>query len=162
MKEQTWPDEIFACGNLPQENSEETQEEGARLWERYVQLADNVVGDEGVAGVAALVRSLRVEEDFGAYQAALSALERFPLNVFGAGVADSAQSLAGIPECWSGNVLLMVARAKPSARSFIERFALLKPDEQLSLRRLIDFHESHEWLREDDVKGKLTSPLDHP
>nr|WTB30954.1 hypothetical protein OG781_17005 [Streptomyces sp. NBC_00830] len=156
MNDLSWSDEIFACGNLPQENSEETQEVGARLWERYVQLADDVVGDEGVAGIAALVRSFRVEEDFGAYQSALSALERFPLKVIGAGVAESVQALAEIPECWSGNILLVVARAQESTRSFNEGFSLLGPEEQATLRRLIDFHESNEWLAEDDDKGKLT------
>ncbi|MFE9818526.1 hypothetical protein [Streptomyces sp. NPDC005773] len=160
MNNRSWFDAIFDCGNLPQENTEEMQEEGARLWERYVQLADDVVGDEGDAGVAALVRSFRVEEDFGAYQAALSALERFPLDVFGTGVAGSVQGLSGIPKCWSGNILLMVARTQDSTLSFNERFALLKTDDQMGLRRLIDFHESHEWLADNDVMGKLASPQD--
>ncbi|MGW1316920.1 hypothetical protein [Streptomyces sp. NPDC002426] len=158
MNGPSWSDEIFACGNLPQENSEETQEEGARLWERYVQLTDDVVGDEGVAGIAALVRSLRVEEDFGAYQSALSALERFPLEVFGAGVAESVQALKEMPECWSGNVLLIVARDQNSTQAFNERFALLKPEEQATLRQIIHFHESHEWLAEGDDRGKLFLP----
>ncbi|MEU6447736.1 hypothetical protein [Streptomyces sp. NPDC046979] len=154
----SWRDEIFACGNFPQENTEETQDEGARLWERYVQLADNVRGDEGVAGVAALVRSFRVEEDFGAYQSAISALERFPLKILGAGVAESGTALTEIPECWSGNILLIVARTEESVHSFNEKYSLLGARERASIRQLIDFHESNEWLAEDDDKGKLAPP----
>ncbi|MFD7398484.1 hypothetical protein [Streptomyces virginiae] len=158
MNGPTWADEIFACGDLPQENTEETEELGARLYERYLELADHVVGNEGVAGVAALVRSFRVEEDFGAYQASLSALERFPLDVLGAGVANSAYALSEMPDCWSGNILLIVAREEPSVRAFNEACASLGTAERESLKRLVAFHESNEWLAEDDDQGKLIVP----
>ncbi|MEU9235139.1 hypothetical protein [Streptomyces subrutilus] len=155
----SWSDEIFSCGNLPQENIEETAEEGARLWERYVRLADEVVGDEGTAGVASLIRSLRVEEDFGAYQSSLSALQRFPRTVFGTGVAKSAATLADIPECWSGNVLLLVVRlGQESTRAFNDACAGLGVEDREKLERLIDFHESNEWLAEDEDRGKLILP----
>ncbi|WP_433398452.1 hypothetical protein [Streptomyces sp. CA-146814] len=156
MNNLSWSDDIFTCGDLPQENSEETAEEGARLWERYVHLADNVVGDEGIAGVVALIRSFRVEEDFEAYQSSISALQRFPREVFGAGVAESARILVGIPECWSGNILLLVVRlGEESIRAFNDTFASLTPESRDPLERLIDFHESNEWLAEGDEKGKL-------
>ncbi|MFD3758006.1 hypothetical protein [Streptomyces sp. NPDC058622] len=159
MSNPPWSEEIFACGNLPQENSEETHEEGSRLWEQYVHLADSVAGNEGIAGVTSLIRSLRVEEDFGAYQSSLSALQRFPRRILGTGVAESAEILAQIPECWSGNVLLLIVRlGEESTRAFNDAFVRMDSGTRLTLERLIAFHESNEWLAEDEDRGRLASP----
>ncbi|MFD5323985.1 hypothetical protein [Streptomyces sp. NPDC127092] len=158
MSKPLWADEIFDCGDLPQENTEETSEEGARRWERYTQLADGVTGSEGTAGVSALIRSFRVDEDFGAYESAIAALQRFPRDVLGRGVAESAATLTEIPEDWSGNVLLLtVQMGQGSIDAFNRGISSLAPRERESLARLIEFHESNEWLSESDCRGKLIS-----
>ncbi|MBZ9594686.1 hypothetical protein K7B06_06155 [Streptomyces erythrochromogenes] len=159
LSSSTWSDELFFCGELPQENSDEAMEEGSRRWERYVQLADGVAGGEGIEGVAAIIRSFRVEEDFGAYQSAFSALQRFPRPILGAGAAGSATTLARIPECWSGNILLLVVRLGVECiDAFNYRFAALDQVEKEELERLIAFHEANEWLAEDADRGKLAAP----
>ncbi|MFD7976979.1 hypothetical protein [Streptomyces sp. NPDC059071] len=158
MSKPFWADEIFSCGDLPQENTEETAEEGARRWERYTQLADGVAGSEGTAGVSALIRSFRVEEDFGAYESGIAALQRFPPGVLGRGVAESAATLAEIPEDWCGNVLLLAVQMGPeSIDAFNARISSLAPGEREAIARLIEFHEANEWLAEASCRGRLIS-----
>jgi hypothetical protein len=71
-----------------------------RRWNRYVELADSVTGEEGAEGVAAIISSLKAEEDYGAYQAAHATLARFPPSDLDKGVALAARDLASISEGW--------------------------------------------------------------
>lgn len=155
-----WKVEIVECGDLVQDDDEATPpEEAERRWNRYVELADSVTGDEGPAGVAAIVSSLQAEEDYGAYQAAHAALDRFPRAELGQGVADAAKELLSIPQDGSGNVLLILAQAGPVAvNAFNEAIRSIDPDVRVSIRELVEFHESEEWLSEGSVQNILLMP----
>ncbi|WP_179382155.1 hypothetical protein [Streptomyces sp. SA15] len=155
-----WIVEIVECGDLVQDDDEVTPpEEAERRWNRYVELADSVTGDEGPDGVAAIVSSLRAEEDYGAYQAAHAALSRFPCSDLGKGVAMAARELVSIPTGGSGNVLLILARAGSVAvSSFNEAMQMVDADVRREIRELVDFHESEEWLSEEGVRNVLLAP----
>ncbi|MCH0541797.1 hypothetical protein I3F58_19950 [Streptomyces sp. MUM 203J] len=155
-----WKFEIVECGDLVQDDDEVTPPDAAeRRWNRYVELADSVTGDEGPAGVAAIVSSLKAEEDYGAYQAAHAALGRFPHSDFGQGVAGAAKELLSIPRDRSGNILLILTQAGPMAVSaFNEAIQAVDPDVQVSIRELVEFHESEEWLSEHSAQNVLLMP----
>lgn len=155
-----WKVEIVECGDLVQDDDEVTPpDEAERRWNRYVELADSVTGDEGPTGVAAIVSSLKAEEDYGAYQAAHAALDRFPRAELGQGVADAARALLSIPQDGSGNVLLILAQAGPAAvNAFNETIRSIDPDVRVSIRELVEFHESEEWLSEGSVQNVLLMP----
>ncbi|MEU0171670.1 hypothetical protein ABZ214_40545 [Streptomyces iakyrus] len=155
-----WKVEIVECGDLVQDDDEVTPaDEAERRWNRYVELADSVTGDEGPAGVAAIVSSLKAEEDYGAYQAAHAALGRFPHSDLGQGVADAAKELLSIPRDGSGNILLILTQAGPVAvDAFNEAIQAADPDVRISIRELVEFHESEEWLSESSARNLLLMP----
>ncbi|WP_175412784.1 hypothetical protein [Streptomyces sp. TRM64462] len=155
-----WKVEIVECGDLVQDNDEVTPPgEAERRWNRYVELADSVTGSEGPDGVAAIVSSLRAEEDYGAYQAAHAALNRFPHPDLGKGVAMAARGLFSIPKDGSGNVLLILVRAGSVAvNSFNEAMRSVDAAVQREMRELVEFHESEEWLSDEGVRNVLLTP----
>ncbi|MFJ5266493.1 hypothetical protein ACIQAC_39165 [Streptomyces sp. NPDC088387] len=155
-----WKVEIVECGDLVQDDDEVAPpDEAERRWNRYVELADSVTGDEGPAGVAAIVSSLKAEEDCGAYQAAHAALGRYPCSDLGQGVAGAAKELLSIPRDGSGNILLILSQAGPVAVNvFNEAMHAVDPDVRVSIRELVEFHESEEWLSERSAQKVLLVP----
>ncbi|MGX1911916.1 hypothetical protein ACWIID_24080 [Streptomyces phaeochromogenes] len=155
-----WKVEIVECGDLVQDDDEVTHpDEAERRWNRYVELADSVAGSEGPTAVAAIVSSLRAEEDYGAYQAAHAALNRFPHSDLGKGVALAARDLVAIPKDGSGNVLLILAQASSAAvTTFNEAMRAADADVQREMSELVEFHESEEWLSDEGVRNVLLTP----
>ncbi|SFT75472.1 hypothetical protein SAMN04487904_107162 [Actinopolyspora lacussalsi subsp. righensis] len=155
-----WKIEIVECGEIVQDEDETVpQDEAERQWNRYVELADSVSGDEGSEAVVPIVSSLKVRYDYGAYQAAYGALERFPPADLGKGVAWAAEELTRIPYDQSGVVLVTVARSPAGAvEAFNEAVKSVPGDVRSRLRDVVDFHESNEWLAEDEDKGIIKVP----
>ncbi|WP_328330471.1 MULTISPECIES: hypothetical protein [unclassified Streptomyces] len=155
-----WKLEIMECGDLVQDDDEVAPEgEAERRWNRYVELADSVTGKEGPEGVAAIVASLKADEDYGAYQAAHAALGRFPHADLGTGVALASRELLSIPKDASGNILLILTRASPMAvNSFTEAIRAAEPGVQSAIRDLVEFHENEEWLTAEGAQGVLLMP----
>jgi hypothetical protein len=150
-----WARELFDMGDIRQDDDERT--DGEAIWNRYVELADAVVGDEGAAGVAAIIASLRAVDDYGAYQAAHSALARFPQPDLGRGVVMAAETLRTIPADNGGVVLLLLARSGPDAvAAFTDGAVAADPRSRAILRDLVARHESDEWLSEE--RGVLVVP----
>ncbi|MFD9891743.1 hypothetical protein ACFWY9_20585 [Amycolatopsis sp. NPDC059027] len=150
-----WKAEIVACGDLIQDDDDSAPpEEAERRWNRYVELADAVTGAEGPEGVAAIVASLKAEDDYGAYQAAHAALSRFPHKDLGEGMAQAAGDLLALPKDNNGNVLLILAHAGPDAvRAFTDAVRGATPEVRAALRELVEFHESEEWLTDEKAHG---------
>ncbi|MER7860980.1 hypothetical protein ABTX61_17885 [Amycolatopsis japonica] len=155
-----WKVEIVECGDLVQDDDDVTpQDEAERRWNRYIELADSVTGDEGSTGVAAIVASLRAEEDYGAYQSAHSALQRFPGEDLGKGVARAASDMLAIPKDNSGHVLMILTRSGPVAvNAFNEEFGTTDSGLRNGMRQLVEFHESEEWLSGIEDRNLLLVP----
>ncbi|MER6666713.1 hypothetical protein ABT256_19375 [Amycolatopsis japonica] len=155
-----WKIEIVECGELVQDDDGVTpQDEAERRWNRYVELADSVIGNEGPEGVAAIVASLRAEEDYGAYQSAHAALRRFPGEDLGKGVAQAATEMLAIPNDNSGNVLMILTRCGPVAvNSFNEEFGVIDSAMRNRMRELVEFYESEEWLSGVEDRNLLLVP----
>lgn len=152
-----WKLEIAECGDLVQDDDESAATgEAERRWNRYVEIADSVTGEEGPEGAAAIISSLKAEDDYGAYQAAHAALSRFSPSDFGTGAALAVDALLTIPLDNSGNVLLILAQASPvTVNSFNSAIQKLDSATQSKVRELVELHESEEWLSEDSVKNIL-------
>ncbi|UMP01668.1 hypothetical protein [Amycolatopsis sp. EV170708-02-1] len=155
-----WKFEIIECGDLVQDDDGVTfQSEAECRWNRYVELADSVTGDEGSAGVAAIVPSLKAKGDYGAYQSAHAALLRFPGEDIGAGVVQAVSDLLVIPKDNSGNILLILVHAGVVAlNSFSEVLGVADPGIRRRFRQLIEFHESAEWLSGATHRNVLMIP----
>ncbi|MEU9688787.1 hypothetical protein [Amycolatopsis japonica] len=155
-----WKVEIIECGDLVQDDDEVTSQDEAELrWNRYVELADSVTGDEGSAGVAAIVCSLKAKEDYGAYQSAHAALSRFPGKDLGEGVVQATSDLLVIPKDNSGNILMLLVYAGTVAvNSFNEALRVADQGTRSGFRQLIEFHESGEWLSDATRRNVLMVP----
>ncbi|GAB3560895.1 hypothetical protein J2S53_002045 [Actinopolyspora lacussalsi] len=155
-----WKVEIVECGDIPQVEDETVpQDEAERRWNRYVELVDSVTGDEGPEAVVAIVSSLKVQDDYDAYEGAYAALQRFPLADFGKGVAWAAEELTRIPYDRSGIVLVIVARSSAeAAEAFNEAVKSVPGEVRSRLRDVVDFHEANDWLAEDGDKGIIKVP----
>ncbi|PRW64743.1 hypothetical protein CEP50_02575 [Actinopolyspora mortivallis] len=155
-----WEVEIVECGDIVQDEDDTIPRvEAERRWNHYVELADSVTGDEGPEGVAAIVSSLRVQYDYGAYQSAYGALERFPPADLGKGIILAANELTRIPHDQSGDVILTLVRSPAgAAEAFNEVIKSFPGDVRNRIRDIVDFHESDEWLVEDEDKGIIKVP----
>lgn len=160
MSPEDWKVEIVECGDLVQDDDTVTPPgEAERRWNRYVELADSVTGDEGPDGVAAIVASLKAADDYGAYQASHAALARFPNADLGKGMALAAEDLLAIPKDASGNVLLILAHTGPVAiDSFIEAIGRADSTVRANIRDLVEFHEAEEWLTGPGDRGVIRVP----
>ncbi|SDJ72421.1 hypothetical protein SAMN04487820_101489 [Actinopolyspora mzabensis] len=155
-----WKVEIVEYGDIPQFGDDTVpQDEAERRWNRYVELADSVTGDEGPEGVVAIVSSLKVQDDYDAYESAHGALQRFPPADLGKGVAWAAEELTRIPYDRSGIVLVIVARLPAAAaEAFNEAVKSVPGEVRNRLRDVVDFHEANDWLAEDGDKGIIKVP----
>lgn len=160
MPSEDWKVEIVECGDLVQDDDTVAPPgEAERRWNRYVELADSVTGDEGPGGVAAIVASLKAEDDYGAYQASHAALARFPHADLGKGMALAAEDLLVIPKDASGNALLILARTGPLAvDAFAEAIGRADSTVRGNIRNLVEFHESEEWLTGPGDHGVIRVP----
>ena len=74
-----WHEELLESSDLPQDGDTEiTPEEVEARFKRYVELMEFVTGQEPQGVFQAIIDSIRVPEDLGAYEAVHNALWRFP------------------------------------------------------------------------------------
>ena len=78
-----WCKELLGNSKLVQDGDDSTSsEEAERRFNRYVQLVDMVNGKEAQEVFQALVDSICVSEDYGAYEAVHNAIWKFPPGNF--------------------------------------------------------------------------------
>ena len=71
--------ELIATGNIVQDSDKSVPwPERENQFNRYIELLDSIVGDEGLPVAKALIQSMQARDDYGAYQSTQSALGRFP------------------------------------------------------------------------------------
>lgn len=83
MSIEDWCKELIRNSELAQDGEEIDSRDGAEnSFNRFVQLVDMVNGKESQAVFQALVDSIRMPEDYGAYEAVHDALWKFPPESF--------------------------------------------------------------------------------
>jgi hypothetical protein len=143
---EAWRAELYEAGKLTQDvpDAEGEAEEQAT---RYLALVKQVTGREDIDVVIALIGSMRAEEDDGAYDDTIEALEVFPDLVLGRGAGLAWEALLSIPKKFSGEVLYECChRGAEAIVAFNEVYASLQPEAQRLLGALINHHETGTWL----------------
>jgi hypothetical protein len=83
MQAADWCKELLSNSKLVQDDDDSTSpEEAERRFNRYVQLVNMVNGKETQEVFQALIDSVRVPEDYGAYEAVHNAIWKFPPDTF--------------------------------------------------------------------------------
>lgn len=77
-----WQHELLIYGRIVNDaDTAVSSEEAEFRFNIYIELLDAVSGEEGEEAAQAIVKSIQVEDDYGAYQSAFNALDRFPPNI---------------------------------------------------------------------------------
>jgi hypothetical protein len=154
-----WECELVATGLIVQDNDNSVSpEEAERRFNRYVALTDLVQGDEGVAVATALVRSIQVEHDYGAYQNTINKLVfSFPPEQVAEAVLTELPRLIQYCDRWAGDILSFLTRTKNLAPvltfEFNEALKVSTPSIQAVVLKFIRAQEVEGWL--EDKRGVL-------
>lgn len=119
-----WRSELLATGRIVQdEDLSVTRAEAESGFNRYVQMIDELDGSEGLEAALALVQSIQMPNDYGAYERTLNALLFIfpPSQAAAAIVSELPRLIATLPE-WAGNLLSSIARSEVASRALLAAF----------------------------------------
>jgi hypothetical protein len=156
----TWKDELMRCGKIVQDgDNSHPPEEAECSFDRYVELVNSVSGSEGVDVAKALIESMQVRHDYGAYQSTFSALWKFPEQILASAVALTLPDLIRRQPDWAGDLVNQIAQMTSNPHSkLIKMFNLkvheLEPELKERVVRFIRKEEVDGWL--DGRTGILT------
>ena len=114
----SWCEEVVLMGNIDQTEdlnlSDEDFKEGEQDFDRYLELLGMVEGNEGIEVFKAIINSVQVENDYGAYQRTLNTALKFPPEVYAQGLVQTLPGLIDRNQDWAGDFLLDVAKRSAS------------------------------------------------
>lgn len=145
----SWRAELYETGNLFHDvpDDPEAEELANQQMFRYIGLVKQIRGKGGVDAVVALIGSMRAEEDEGAYEDTMEALEYFPEDELGRGAALAWRELVSIPKKFSGEVLFGCCQTGAgSVGAFNEVYAEMDDEPKRLVGELIEYHENGTWL----------------
>ena len=157
----SWCAEVIDLGDIVQDDDESlSDDERERRFNRYVELLDAVTGEEPDEAFGCLVASVRDQDDYGAHEAVLSALMRFPVQrraqLTASNLADAVQR---IPD-FAGNLLGQFAMGADDAVAALNNsIATLPRSQQDTIREFLDREEDGDgWLSSPRQKGRVQVP----
>jgi hypothetical protein len=155
----SWESELVQTGRIVQDgDTSVSQQEAERRFERYLALVGMVDGSGGLRAARALVRSIQVQHDYGAYQRTMNKLLfSFPADVTAEVlVAELPRLIADLPD-WAGDLLSSITQASPMTESLVASFntavASAAPDVRRQVLEFIRQQEQGGWL--EHRKGLL-------
>jgi hypothetical protein len=148
-----WELELVQTGKIVQDGDiSVSPDEAEKRFSRYVELVDMVEGDEGPEVVKALVRSIQVRYDYGAYQGTMNAiLDRFPMELMVPVLLSELPDLIQRQPEWAGDIINQVTHqdntaAKVVVRLFNKEVSKLSPQDRQSIMKFIRQEENGGWL----------------
>lgn len=158
---ENWKAELLFTGNIVQDGDESVSDgERQQRFMRYMDMLEAIDGREGIEVARAIVQSIQVEDDYGAYQSTEHALGRFPSEIYLQAVVDELPDLIDRQKSWAGELLCGLANSGGTEwESDIEQFnRLLKlapTNHRERITRFIASEESAGWLKHRvNVLGK--------
>jgi hypothetical protein len=155
----SWEAGLVRMGRIVRDDDTSVpQEEAERRFERYVALVDMVDGSGGLPVARALIRSIQVRRDYGAYQGTMNKLLfSFPPDVVAeALVAELPRLIADLPD-WAGDLLSSISQAPPMIESLVASFnarlAAAAPEVRHQILEFVQQQEQGGWL--EHRKGVL-------
>jgi hypothetical protein len=108
-----WKEELLFTGRIVQDDDHSvSREEAHRRFLRYVELVEQADGSEGPKAVCALIRSMQMREDYGAYQSVYHAMARFPEKEFLEVLVQELPNLIERQPDWAGDFLVGIANGQ--------------------------------------------------
>jgi hypothetical protein len=108
-----WKNELLFTGRIVQDDDDSVDpEEAHRRFLRYCEMVDQLDGSEGPEAVAALIQSVQMKNDYGAYQTTYRIMGRFPDDVFAQVFVRELPSLIERQPDWAGDFLVGIANGQ--------------------------------------------------
>lgn len=149
-----WKAELLHSGAIVQDDDPSVgSDEAEQRFLRYVEMVDAVTGEEGRPVFDALLASATAKHDYGAYQATIGAIFRFPPELRGTWLLENLPWFDDINSEFAGDLLSGMANEGPSAPSvvaFQQAWSDADPTTAAAIRRIIDREEElpEGWLSE--------------
>lgn len=108
-----WKEELLFCGRIVQDSDDSVHsDEAHRRLLRYCELVEQLDGSEGPDAIAALLQSVQMKDDYGAYQTTYRVMARFPDNEFTAVFIRELPNLIERQPDWAGDFLVGIANGQ--------------------------------------------------
>jgi hypothetical protein len=144
-----WRRELLQAGRIVQDDDTSVpQPEAEARFNRYLALLDELRGSEGEAFAVAVVESMQVRHDYGAYQRTMTTLERFPPPTRCRAVLQELPRLIRTLPRWAGDLLLGLT-SKSDAFHFNSLLDRVPQEDQRLIREFIAQEERCGWLQDD-------------
>ena len=110
---ETWKSELMFTGRIVQDDDETVDcDEAHRRFLRYIELLEQIDGTEGPEAVAALIQSVQMEHDYGAYQTTYRMFARFPDRDFFTTLVQELPALIARQPDLAGDFLVGIANGQ--------------------------------------------------
>ncbi len=144
-----WRAELLRVGQIVQDDATSVpQPEAEARFNRYLELLQMPDGSEGDEFALAIVESIQAKHDYGAYQRAIGALDRFAPPARCAAVLRELPRLMRTLPDWAGDLLLGLTR-ESDAPVFNSLLLEATPEDQRLIREFITKEEHGGWLQDD-------------
>lgn len=108
-----WKEELLFTGRIVQDEDHSVDpDEKHRRFLRYIELMELIDGSEGPEALAALIQSVQMRNDYGAYQTTYCIMGRFPDKEFIEGLVHELPSLIARQPEWAGDFLVGIANGQ--------------------------------------------------
>ena len=152
----SWINELLETGFFIHDfNLAVVSEQAQTRFNRYIELLEQVKGDEGPEVVRALCDSIQMTDDYGVYQVTLDKLALFICPGYARCFIDGLVKIIQIRPDLANDLLIMIAQA-PQSDAFIQEFNReLTLSNQSTARRLICFILAEEQVGRLDPFGGI-------
>jgi hypothetical protein len=107
---ENWKTELLFTGRIIQDDDKTvSSNEAEKRFNRYIELLDMVEGNEGPDVFRAIIDSIQADEDYGAYQSALSITYKFPEPLYTESLIKALPDLIRRQPDWAGTFLVSIA-----------------------------------------------------
>ena len=147
-----WKSELLELGHIIQDHDTNTPaDEAERCFHRYCAMLDALTGAEGEQYALAVLQSVQVEHDYGAYQTARHAAWRFGETSYCAALLHELPRLITTLPDWAGEFLMVIANAADTRHAPVitcfNRLLAARPEaEQRQIAAFIAQEEDDGWL----------------
>jgi hypothetical protein len=153
-----WCAEVIDLGDIVQDSDDSiSDDDREQRFNRYVELVDEVAGDEPDAVFRCLLTSVRDQEDYGAHQAVLSAILRFdPQRRARLAPSELSNMIERVPD-FAGDLMGQLALDADEVVGALNDSIAALPESQreVILEFLVCEEEGDGWLSSPSQKGRI-------
>lgn len=150
-----WKKDILFYGHIVQDDDDTVEpDEAEKRFNKYLELIDCVEGTEDIEIAQYLIKSIKSQNDYGAYQTTMNKMMfDFPPKVFSTALINELSDLINRQSDWAGDLLSSIANFKGTENEkILQMFNNELKSSQINYKnKIIDFIQKEEkdgWLED--------------